>query len=85
MDKDIERRFDKIDDNFVTVKEKMQNHMNDDHHIIVKRFDDIDKKMENCTDGLTDLRKQINTKRVGYAAVGVPIIIFVLNVITAML
>ena len=65
----IDTRFDCVDENFLRVNERMQNHMNDDHHVIIERFDDIDKTLKKVNEAISTLRSQINSKNVGYAGV----------------
>jgi len=74
MDKNIAKRFDLIDESLYEVKSSMQNHMTDDHHVIVKRFDNIDKVIKSIQD-------HINTKKVGYSGLIVTIITLITVII----
>ena len=56
MDKFIKDRFDKLDKRLDKSDERMNQHSNHDHHIIIKRFENIDKSIAH-----------LNSKRVGYA------------------
>jgi len=56
------KRFDKIDEDIHQVKERMQDHMNEDHHVIIERFDDVDKV-------IAVIKSKLNTKNVGYAGI----------------
>jgi len=56
------KRFDKIDEDIHQVKERMQDHMNEDHHVIIERFDDVDEV-------IAVIKSKLNTKNVGYAGI----------------
>lgn len=65
----ITKRFDSVDENIHQIKERMQDHMNEDHHVIIERFDNLDKLV-------AVIQSKVNTKNVGYIGLAATIITF---------
>ena len=76
MEIDVLERFNKIDSEFDGVKSQLKEHTNDDHHVILTRFDEIDKVIKA-------IQSKISTKNVGYAGIITSILTFLAVIIGA--